>query len=282
MSLKDMIEGFEIKPPIITLVGFPGTGKTSLAGLFPSPVFIQAEKSTTVFEDWPAEKRPTFLKRLPSPSKQNGVKTSDALTNLIRLLATENHEFKTLVIDTTTMLNNLFEQEVVEFDKPTNGSKTESIGNAAGGFHKGYDISMAMHGSLISKCEYLRENKNMTIVFLAHTGMDKVKNSPDQKDEYNVYSVAMHERSRKLYVAKSNAVIYMVKPMLTTGGSTDKRGNQTKAARVIGSDERLLLTRSNGRMGYVDAKTQFDAMPTEIEFKKNENPLLEYIPYFNQ
>ena len=39
------------QPPVITIVGMPGGGKTTLGGLFPDPVFIQAENSETIFEE---------------------------------------------------------------------------------------------------------------------------------------------------------------------------------------------------------------------------------------
>lgn len=281
MSLTAELDDDTIQPPIITIVGFPGAGKTSLAGLFPKPIFIQAENAKTVFEEWSEENRPKFLSQLVTPKKDAQLKTSSDIMNKLRLILTEDHEFKTLVIDSITTLNALFEQEVVEFDDSGNGKKTDSIGNAAGGFHKGYDVSMAMHGSVMMACEHIRTKKGMNIVFLAHTGLNKVKNRPDESSEYSTYSIAMHERSRKIYIDKSDAVIYIKKEEFVMGGESDRKGRQTKTARITTTGDRVLITSSDGTVGYVDAKTRYKRMPQEIAFNENENPLAEYIPYLS-
>lgn len=281
MSLQDQLESAAPQAPMITIVGFPGAGKTSLAGLFPKPIFIQAENSKTVFESLADADKPAFLKHLPAPSKANHVLSSKTVMDQLRMVLQEDHDYQTLVIDSITSLNALFEQEVVEYDDPNNGKKTESIGNAAGGYHKGYDVSMGMHSGIVRACEYIRSKRNMTIVFLAHTGLNKVKNQPDETSEYSTYSLAMHERSRKIYIDKSDAVIYIKKEQFVMGGETDKKGNQTKAARVTTTGDRILITSSDGTVGYVDAKTRYK-MPQEIKFTESENPLLSYIPFFNQ
>jgi len=281
MSLLDELESSAPQAPMITIVGFPGAGKTSLAGLFPKSIFIQAENAKTVFESVEGDNKPAFLKHLPAPSKANQVHTSKEVMSKLRMILQEEHDYQTLVVDSITSLNALFEQEVVEFDDPNNGKKTESIGNAAGGYHKGYDVSMGMHANVVRACEYIRSKRNMTIVFLAHTGLNKVKNQPDETSEYSTYSLAMHERSRKIYIDKSDAVIYIKKEQFVMGGEQDKKGNQTKSARVTTTGDRILITSSDGTVGYVDAKTRYK-MPQEIKFTEGENPLLPYIPFFNQ
>lgn len=65
------------------------------------------------------------------------------------------------------------------------------------------------------------------------------------------------------------------------GGQSDKKGNQTKTARVSTTGERFMLTTSDGTVGYIDAKNRYD-MPAEIPLAKGTNPLLGYIPFFAQ
>ena len=53
------------KPPMITIVGMPGTGKTTLGALFPGAIILPTEDGTAVFENWGDDVQPTVLPRLP-------------------------------------------------------------------------------------------------------------------------------------------------------------------------------------------------------------------------
>jgi len=55
MSFLEQVKKATPQAPVITLVGFAGSGKSSLAGLFTNPIFIQAENATSVFETMPED-----------------------------------------------------------------------------------------------------------------------------------------------------------------------------------------------------------------------------------
>lgn len=261
--------------PVLTIVGFPGVGKSTLAALFPKPIFVQAENATSVFETWPEENQPAFFSELPPPNKKREVKPSEVLLAQLRELATEEHDFKTVVIDAVTTLHTLLETEVIEFDP--NGA--QNIGEAAGGFNKGYLQVAALHGKIRSACEHLRR-KGMTIVFLAHSGIAKVKNRPDAAD-YATWSLDMHEASRKIYVATSDAVLYLKAREFVMGHEENKKGQTTKYGRVTNTGERVLIASSDGTIGYVDAKNRYK-LPEEMEVPEGENPIMDFIPFYKQ
>jgi len=261
--------------PVLTIVGFPGVGKSTLAALFPNPIFVQAENATSVFETWPEEKQPAFFSELPPPNKKREVRPSEVLLAQLRELATEEHDFKTVVIDAVTTLHTLLETEVIEFDP--NGA--QNIGEAAGGFNKGYLQVAALHGKIRSACEHLRR-KGMTIVFLAHSGIAKVKNRPDAAD-YATWSLDMHEASRKIYVATSDAVLYLKAREFVMGHEENKKGQTTKYGRVTNTGERVLIASSDGTIGYVDAKNRYK-LPEEMEVPEGENPIMDFIPFYKQ
>ena len=260
------------KPPEITIVAAPGAGKTTLGALFPNPIFVQAEEGTSVFETWAEEDRPIVFPMLPRANKDNKISTKDAVVSQLRDLATQDHEFKTLVIDSVTSLHNLFEHEVCD------SYGVDNIGEAAGGYGKGYLAVKEMHAEVKTACDYLRNKKGMTIVFLAHLGVQKMKNRPDA-DEYSVYSLDMHKDSLPTYVNLVDAVLYLRQEEFVKGGATDKKGVTTKLGKIVQTGDRLLVTCGDGKAGYVNAKNRYD-LDVEIPVPVGTNPLLQLIPYF--
>ena len=260
------------KPPQITIVAAPGAGKTSLGALFPNPIFIQAEEGMSVFETWAEELRPVIFPALPRANKKEKICTKDALLDQLRSLAQQEHDFKTLVIDSVTSLHSLFEHEVCE------DYEVDNVADAAGGFHKGYLVVKEMHSEIKTACDYLRNKKGMTVIFLAHSGVQKMKNRPDA-EEYSVYSLDMHKDSIPVYVNLVDAVLYLRQEEFVKGGATDKKGITTKLGKVVQTGDRILVTSGDGRIGYVNAKNRYD-LDSEIPMPIGANPLLDLIPYF--
>lgn len=267
-----MLQKPKSKPPIITIVASPGVGKTSLGGLFPDAVFMQAEDSETVFSSWADDVKPDMLPRLPRSTKE--VSTLSAALDQLRWLATNDHGKKTLIVDSASSLNELFEHELCVRDN------VDNVADACGGFHKGFIAVAEMHGKFRSACEILRDRKGMAIVFLSHLGIQKIKSSPET-DEYSVFTLAMGDKSVPQYVNHADAVLYIKKETFVTGKEVNKKtGQTTKYGKIMDTGDRIIITTSDGRIGYVNAKTRFNDMPAEITLPIGENPLLQYIPFY--
>lgn len=259
------------------------THNTTLAAMFPKPIFIQAEDAGTVFETWPENRQPLLLKQIPESNPYYKISPRQVIFNQLAEIFESDHDYETLVIDTTTSLQALFENEIVRLE-----NDEKSIQDCRGGFQKAYDIVAGYHKDIIQKCLKIRAKRNMTILFLAHTDEYKRKNHPELPDQYTVYGMRMHKKSRDYYISECDAVIYIKQHESITGAQSDKKGNQTKQGRVKKSKDRTLITSSDGVMGFVDAKNRY-FLPTEIEWKLDDpykpwesvNPLLEYIPFFN-
>lgn len=266
------------RPPMITIVGSPGTGKTSLGGLFPDALFVMTEDGVSVFENWDEEAQPTVLPRLPRATKDSlgnmQRSTKDALNGILAELMTEEHNYKTLVIDSITTLNMMLEHELCERDG------VDAVADAAGGYHKGYSVVSDWHAEIIYKCEQLRAVKGMAIVFLAHSGIKKIRNRPDAAADYSVYSMEMSNESLSVYVSQSDAVLYLKQDEFVMGSETNKKGQTTKYGRITQTGDRKLVTSSDGQVGFVNAKNRY-GMPVEIDVPLGVNPILPFIKYFN-
>ena len=266
-------------PPMLAIVGSPGTGKTSLGGMFPGAILVQAEDGAAVFETWDADVQPTILPRLPKAAKDEvgnmTRSTREALMSLMDELLTADHGFQTLVVDSITSLDKLFCHEIALRDG------VNTVADASGGFHKGYTEVSNWHAEFVYKCEQLRAVKKMAIVFLTHTGIKKIRNRPDAAADYSVYSMDMDNQALSIYTSQCDAVLYLVKDEFVQGAETNKKGQTTKFGRLLQTGERKLITTGDGLVGFVNAKSRYP-MPAEIPVPQGTNPILQFIPYYNR
>lgn len=264
-------------PPMIAIVGSPGTGKTTLGAMFPGALLIQAEDGAAVFESWDEDAQPTILPRLPKASKDemgNMRSTREALLGIMDELLQTDHGFKTLVLDSTTSLDKLYCHEIALRDN------VSTVADASGGFHKGYTEVAGWHAEFVYKCEQLRVVKNMAVIFLTHTGIKKIRNRPDAAADYSVYSMDMDNQSLSIYTSQCDAVLYLVKDEFVQGAETNRKGQTTRYGKLIQTGDRKLITTGDGQVGYVNAKSRYP-MPAEIPVPHGTNPILQFIKFYN-
>lgn len=257
------------EPPILTIVGSAGTGKTSLAGQFPNALLVAIEDGTTVFENWDDEVKPDILQK---PETQD---IKEFLYALLVELGTTEHNYKTIVFDSITALNIAFEKKVCKDEN------VAAVADSFGGYFKGYSVIADWHKWFIDLCIRLRDKKNIAIVFLSHLEIEKIKNSPDEASEYAVFGIGMYRKSAAMYRNFSDGVYYLTKEKFITGAETNKKGQTTKFGRATESGNRVLITSGDGKTGYIDAKDRYGLDP-EIPVPHGTNPLLQQIKFFNQ
>lgn len=196
-----------------TLVGEGGIGKTSLAATFPKPVFIRTEDgmASLVGHD---------VQAFPLANSSNDV------FEAIKVLATEEHDFKTLVIDSITQLNTMIEQEVIASDP----KQPKSINQANGGYGAGHATVAQMHGKLREWCNRLAFEKGMNVIYIAHADSETVE--PPDNDAYTRYTVRMNKRSVCHYSDNVDIVAFLKLKTLTTGSGDTKKA-RTTGERII-------------------------------------------------
>jgi hypothetical protein len=248
MSLLNSIKKPVDRPVMVTICGEAGSAKTSLSATFPNPIFIRTEDG---LQSIPEKNRPDAFPV---------AKTTDEVVDQIRALAKEEHEYKTLVIDSVTALERMIIDEIVAGDK----NKPKSINQALGGYGAGLMAVAAEHQKVRKACGFLNENKGMNVVFIAHADTETIE-LPDM-DAYTRYTLRLGKRSIAPYTDDVDVVGYL-KLQSFAIGSGDKK-------KAVSDGTRVLVTYATASNV---SKNRY-GIEEDIVFEKGKNPLAAFIP----
>ncbi len=248
MSILTTISKPEDRPIIGTITGDAGTGKTTLAATFPKPIFIRIEDGLQAV---PADIRPDAF---PVVSQV------DDLWGQLKALITDEHEYKTLVIDSVTQLETLFAEHVIESDP----KRPKSLAQANGGYGAGYLAVSALHGRVRKAAKMLNEKRNMNVLFIAHSDVSTIE-LPDQ-DPYSRYELRLHKKCVPHYVDNVDLVAYLKLETFTTGD-----GDRKKA---ISSGNRIAVCYT----GAAQVSKNRYGINEDITVPHGQNPFINFIP----
>ena len=248
MSVMKTIGKPADRPVIVTITGDSGVGKTSLAATFPKPIFIRAEDGLQAI---PESTRPDAFPLLTSP---------DELWEQLKALIHDDHEYKTLVIDSVSALERLFVQSVVDSDP----KKPKGIQQAHGGYGAGREQVATMHARVRKAAGLLGERRGMHAVFVAHADTSRLE--PPDGDPYMRYTLRLHEKSMPSYVDDVDLVGFLKLETFTMG-----EGERKKA---ISDGTRVLVTHATAASV---SKNRF-GITEPITVSPGVNPLVPFIP----
>jgi hypothetical protein len=183
----------------------------------------------------------------------------EQLTALIK----EDHDYKTLVIDSVTQLDNLFTNHIVDTDP----KKPRTIAQALGGYGAGFQALSSLHGRVRKAAGILNEAKGMNIVFIAHSETETIE-LPDQ-DPYTRYNIRMQKKSVSHFIDNVDMVCY-IKLETHTFGEGDRK-------KAISDGTRILVTYATAAN---ISKNRF-GIEENITFQKSINPFIGLIPSIN-
>ncbi len=236
------------RPVLVTLCGDSGMGKTSLAAAFPKPIFIRAEDGMQAI---PADKRPDAF-----PLVANAKQLWEQLTAVIH----EEHDYKTLVIDSVTALERLFIADVLEQDP-----KARSINQALGGYGAGVAAVAAMHQRVRKGAGLANEKRGMHVVFVAHADVETMR-LPDA-DDYMRYSLRLPPKSMPPYVDDVDVVGFLRLVTFTKGDDGERK-------KAISTGDRELVCHA---VASNISKNRY-GLTEPLPFTAGENPLAAVIP----
>ena len=247
IDLKTLSKPSGQRPIICTLFGEGGMGKTTLAAMWPSPVFIRTEDGTASL----AGNDNVSLFPLATS-------TQDVL-DAIEALATQKHDHKTLVIDSITQLATMVEAEIV-----ANDPKAKSINQAGGGYGAGYSAAAEKHRQIRDWAGSLAYEKGLNIVFIGHADTEML-DLPDM-DAFARYTVRMHRKSLPHYTDNVDLVGLIRLKTFVRGGDGDKK-------RAISTGEREIICHPQASSV---TKNRFN-ISEPLAFTFDRNPFADFV-----
>lgn len=150
-NLPGVITKSKWLPPLMCIFGTPGIGKSTFAAGAPNPIFVTTENGVDNLD----------VARFPKAD------TLDEFMRNLRLVANDEHDYKTVVIDTMTGLMELYYQA----KKNASGYDFVGYGGHSGWSGVARDVKAELM-PLLFKCKA----RGMFVIILAHTGEYTRKN----------------------------------------------------------------------------------------------------------
>ena len=236
------------RPPIITICGDAGTGKSSLAATFPSPVFIRVEDGVGRIHS-----------AVPMPDTFPVIRTEEDLHEQLVWVLNEEHSYKTLVIDSVSALESVFTEAILKQD-----GRAKTLSTALGGYGAGYAALASRHRGIRKMCGLISERRGMAIVFISHADLETMR-LPDT-DDYSRYSLRLNSKSLPAYVDDVDLVGFVRLVSALRGDEGDRK-------KVVSNGDRELIcfatAASVSKNGY--------GITDPLELEPGVNPLVPFM-----
>ncbi len=223
----------------------PGFGKTSLLAYSNKPIFLMTRGETGL----------TALinsGQLPPTAHLPEMESWGDLIAAVKFLKDEQHDFKTLVIDTANGAERMMHEYVCERDYGGDWGEKGFMG-----YMRGYDVALSEWRMFLNSLDELREKRGMTIFMLIHTKIKTFKNPAGA--DYDRYAPEMHEKTWGLTKGWLDAILFGNFEVVVTQGNknvTDERGKKGKAAdkshRILYTSSENPIFDAKNRLGLAD------------------------------
>jgi hypothetical protein len=215
INLSEIKAKRDIKPPRIILYGTPKIGKTTFCANIKNVLFLD-------FEDGSSNLDVARVKR-------EQLETYDDVINTLNALATQEHEFKALVIDSATKLEEIFQKQTGK----EHGKEFSKIG-----FRRGEVRVASLWGDFLQRLDDLRDGLRMSIWIIGHD--EKLKIDEPNVETYQQFSIDVCKESLSVLKPWADAIFFAEEEV----GTREKTEGFTKKVMTYRGDRLLHTGRS--------------------------------------
>ena len=213
-NLKDISHEARHLPPRIVLLGTPKVGKTTWAANAPGAILIPV-KGEEGADDMTCAKFPT-------------AQTFDDVMEALGTLATAEHGYQFVVIDSATALERLVWEKTCQAEQWPNIEKP--------GYGKGYVCALTQWQKVMEALDWLRNNRGMGVILIGHV-KSKVFNDP-LLEPYDAFMWDIKDNAASAFIKWADCVLFARPKQFVKQVGSDQK-TETHA---IGSGERCLFT----------------------------------------
>ena len=215
-SLDSITKTRRTTAPKVVIHGGVKVGKTTFAAQAEKPIFMCTEEGVDAVD---ADRFPL-------------VTSYDDAMKCLELLYTQDHDFKTLVLDSVDWLEPLVWDAVC---KKHNASTIEEVG---GGFGKGYIEAEVFWRQFLDGLDAIRNHKGMAIILISHNTVVQI--SPPDGDSYSKNSLKLNKRATAIIEEWADIIGFATQQTFTKKedvGFGNKKGKAVKGERMLRLDK---------------------------------------------
>ena len=206
------------RPVFFCLYGPPGVGKSTFGSEMPDPIFIQTERGLDQIT----------AAKFPIP------KTFFEFYQQLNALDKEEHDYKSIVIDTADALEILIWERVYAEGKVKSIEEYSSPGNPGGSFGKGYVRARELWTAVLKQLTEMSERFNIALI--AHSHIRSI-NDPALGTPYDTHEIKIHGKSAEIVKQMVDMLLFV--QIETT---VQKDSPKARKGRGIVSEDRIMRT----------------------------------------